>query len=75
MDADPNRHQVGIPVALLAVPGYLFAASLCQVFIDDGGPEYLYLLLLLFVWNAIKFGALAVRALVVVLVLLARGPS
>lgn len=68
----PSGIKWAIPTALVAVPGYLFAASLCRVIIDDGGPEYLYLLVTLFVWNAIKFGALAVRAPVVLLVLLGR---
>ncbi|GAA3587399.1 hypothetical protein GCM10022198_08730 [Klugiella xanthotipulae] len=43
----------GIPVMLLAVP-YLYAAYLCTVVIDGGGPGWLYLLVLLFIWNAMK---------------------
>lgn len=39
---------------LLAVP-YLYAAAICTTIINDGGPGWLYLLVLLFVWNAFKF--------------------
>lgn len=49
-----------IPVALVATPGYLFAMSICMTIIDRGGPGYLNVLVLLFAWNALKFGALAV---------------
>lgn len=44
----------GIPAMLLAVP-YLLAASICTNLIADGGPGWLNLLVLLFLWNAIKF--------------------
>lgn len=44
----------GLPAMLLAVP-YLYAASLLTVLIDDGAPGWLYLLVLLFIWNALKF--------------------
>lgn len=44
----------GLPAMLLAVP-YLYAAAICTTIINDGGPGWLYLLVLLFVWNALKF--------------------
>ncbi len=44
----------GIPATLLAVP-YLLLASICANVIADGGPGWLNLLVLLFVWNALKF--------------------
>ena len=44
----------GIPAMLLAVP-YLLLASICANLGADGGPGWLNLLVLLFVWNALKF--------------------
>lgn len=44
----------GGPAMLLAVP-YFYAAAICTTIIDNGGPGWLYLLVLLFVWNAFKF--------------------
>ncbi|CEI28281.1 Putative uncharacterized protein [Propionibacterium freudenreichii] len=44
----------GIPAMLLAVP-YLLAASICTNLLADGGPGWLNLLVLLFIWNALKF--------------------
>ncbi|GAA3799121.1 sulfate permease [Micrococcus endophyticus] len=43
----------GIPAMLLAVP-YLYAAAICTTIINDGDPGWLYLLVLLLVWNALK---------------------
>ncbi|WP_192496882.1 hypothetical protein [Pseudoclavibacter sp. CFCC 14310] len=34
---------------------YLYAAAICTTIINDGGPGWLYLLILLIVWNAFKF--------------------
>jgi len=44
----------GIPAMLLAAP-YLLAASICTNLIADGGPGWLNLLVVLFIWNALKF--------------------
>lgn len=44
----------GIPAMLLAVP-YLLAASTCTTFISDGAPGWLNLLVLLFIYDAMKF--------------------
>ncbi len=44
----------GVPAMLIAVL-YLLGAWLLTVWIADGGPGWLNLLVLLFVWNALKF--------------------
>ncbi|MFT3889032.1 MAG: sulfate permease [Arachnia sp.] len=44
----------GIPAMLLAAP-YLLAASICTSIIEDDGPGWLNLLVLLLIWNALKF--------------------
>ncbi len=49
-----------IPVALVATPAYLVAMRLCAIIIERGGPGYLYVLVMLFGWNAIKFAVIAV---------------
>ena len=43
----------GVPAMLIAVP-YLLGAWLLTVWIADGGPGWLNLLVLLFIWNALK---------------------
>lgn len=45
----------GIPAMLLLGGGYYFATAICYTIIDRGGPGWLYLLVLLFAWNALKF--------------------
>jgi hypothetical protein len=56
LDAIRTRRGLkwGIPAMLLAAP-YLLAASICTTFIADGGPGWLNLLVLLCLWNSIKF--------------------
>ena len=44
----------GVPAMLIAVP-YLLGAWLLTVWIADGGPGWMNLLVLLFIWNALKF--------------------
>lgn len=44
----------GVPAMLLAV-GYIFAASFISVLINDGAPKWLYVLVLICIWNALKF--------------------
>lgn len=44
----------GVPAMLLAAP-YLVAAWLCSTWVADGGPGWVNLLVLVFVWNALKF--------------------
>ncbi|WP_019160166.1 hypothetical protein [Brevibacterium senegalense] len=56
----------GIPAMLLAVP-YVFAAVLCRSIIDDGGPGWLNLLVLFFIYNAMKFTIMGPVSLVLLL--------
>jgi hypothetical protein len=44
----------GVPAMLLAVP-YGLAAVYCARLVEAGGSGWLHLLVLLFVWNALKF--------------------
>ncbi|MDF1479731.1 sulfate permease [Leifsonia sp. H3M29-4] len=44
----------GVPAMLIAAP-YLLGAWLLTVWISDGGPSWLNLLVPLFIWNALKF--------------------
>lgn len=53
----------GVPAMLIAAP-YLLAASICTGIIADGGPGWLNLLVLLFIWNAFKFVAMGPVSLV-----------
>lgn len=46
--------RYGIPAMLVAIP-YLYAASMLTVIIDKDGPGWLHLLVLLCIWNALKF--------------------
>lgn len=43
------------PLALLLAVAYFYLASLLTAIINDGAPRWLYLLVLLCVWNAFKF--------------------
>ena len=56
LDAIRTRRGLkwGVPAMLLAAP-YLLAASTCTNLIADGGPGWLNLLVLLFLWNTLKF--------------------
>jgi len=56
LDAIRTRRGLkwGVPAVLLAAP-YLLAASICANLVADGGPGWLNLLVILFVWNALKF--------------------
>ena len=56
----------GVPAMLLAAP-YLLAASICTDVIANGGPGWLNLLVLIFIWNASKmfcFGPISLALLV-----------
>lgn len=55
LNAIRNRRGLkwGIPAILLAAP-YFYAAAICTTIINDGGPGWLHLLVLLFVWDAFK---------------------
>lgn len=56
LDAIRTRRglKLGVPAMLLAIP-YLYVASLLTVLIDDGAPGWLHLLVVLCIWNAMKF--------------------
>lgn len=49
-----DRLKWGLLAMLLAVP-YLLAASTCAQIVADGGPGWVNLLVILFIWNAFKF--------------------
>ncbi len=44
----------GVPAMLLTLP-YLYVASLCTALVNGGAPEWLYVVALVCVWNALKF--------------------
>ena len=56
LDALRTRRSLkwGMPAMLIAAP-YLLGAWLLTVWIAYGGPGWLNLLVLLFIWNALKF--------------------
>lgn len=56
LDAIRTRRGLkwGVPAMLLAGP-YLLAASICSAWAAGDGPDWLNLLVLLFVWNVLKF--------------------
>ncbi len=56
----------GIPATFLAAP-YLLAASICTNFLADGGPGWLNLLVILFLWNALKFFVMGPISLVLLI--------
>ena len=55
----PRGLKWAVPVALVAVPAYLYVMSLCAVIVADGGPGYLNVLVVLFFWNAMKLAWMA----------------
>ena len=56
LDAIHTRRGLkwGVPTMLIAVP-YVLAAVLCARLVEAGESGWLSLLVLLFVWNALKF--------------------
>ncbi|MGV2984180.1 sulfate permease [Microbacterium sp. AGC85] len=56
LDAIRTRRGLkwGVPAMLLAVP-YLLIASTCTNLIHNGAHEWMNLILLLCIWNALKF--------------------
>lgn len=59
----------GALAMLLAVP-YLYAAVICTTIIGHGGPRWLYLAVLLLVWDALKvlwIGPISLASLVRIL--------
>lgn len=49
----PRGLKWGVPAMLLTIPYFLIAASLVQA-INDGGPAWLNVLVLLSIWNGLK---------------------
>jgi len=49
----PRGLKWGLAVMLLA-PAYWFAAAVCYTLQDQGGPDWLAFLGLLFIWNGLK---------------------
>lgn len=49
-----RRGLVSAGAAMLTGAVYLFAAGVCTVLLDDGGPGWLNLLVLLFIYNSCK---------------------
>lgn len=47
-------HKWGLPAMLLTLP-YLYAASFCAQLIETGAPGWLHLIVLVCIWNAMKF--------------------
>jgi hypothetical protein len=57
--------RAAIPTAaVVLVSAYLFAARMATTLMERGGPEWLKVLVVLFVWNAMKFAALGVWSVI-----------
>ncbi|QHC66370.1 sulfate permease [Rathayibacter sp. VKM Ac-2759] len=56
LDAIRTRRGLrwGVPAMALAIP-YLYAASISAQLAEGGGPGWLHLFVMLFIWNALKF--------------------
>lgn len=68
LDAIRTRRGMkwGVPAMLLAVP-YLHVASVITILINDGAPRWLHLVVLLLVWDAMKFAFMGPVSLVLLL--------
>lgn len=56
----------GVPAMLLVLP-YLYVASLLMVVIEDGAPGWLHVLVVLCIWNAMKFAVMGPVSIVLLL--------
>lgn len=56
----------GVPAMLLTIP-YLYVASLLTVLISDGAPGWLHVLVVLCIWNAMKFALMGPVSVVLLL--------
>ncbi|ALN16600.1 sulfate permease [Brachybacterium paraconglomeratum] len=56
----------GVPAMLLAIP-YLYVASFLSVLIEDGAPGWLHVLVVLCIWNAMKFAFMGPVSVVLLL--------
>ena len=61
-----------IPTALVMVSAYVFAAGVTTTLIERGGRDWLNALVLLLIWNAMKFAALGAWCVVQLAVTTAR---
>ena len=59
----PPGLKWAIPVALVATPSYVYAMSTAAIVAQRPGLGYLNVLVLLFVWNAMKFAVMGVLSL------------
>ncbi len=68
LDAIRTRRGLrwGVPAMALTIP-YLYAASICAQLAEDGGPGWLHLLVMLFIWNALKFAFIGPISLVLLI--------
>lgn len=68
LDAIRTRRGLkwGVPAMLLAIP-YLYAASILTVMIEDGAPGWLHLVVLVLIWNAMKFAFIGPISLILLL--------
>lgn len=68
LDAIRSRRGLkwGIPAMLLAAP-YVLAASICTILIQEGGPGWLNLLVLLCLWNSMKIITMGPISVVILL--------
>jgi hypothetical protein len=51
-----------IPIAVVATPSYLYAMSIAAVIAAEPGLGWTNVLVILFLWNALKFAWLAILA-------------
>lgn len=56
----------GVPGMLLSLP-YLYVASFLTVLIEDGAPGWLHVLVVLCIWNAMKFAIMGPVSIVLLL--------
>lgn len=56
----------GVPAMIIAVP-YVLVASWCSDLVAEGGPGWLHLIILVCLWNAMKFIAIGPISLVLLL--------
>lgn len=68
LDAIRTRRGLkwGVPAMLLVLP-YLYVASLLMVVIEDGTPGWLHVLVVLCIWNAMKFAVMGPVSIVLLL--------
>ncbi|MFT4011718.1 MAG: sulfate permease [Nocardioidaceae bacterium] len=52
-------HKWGIPAALVLVPSCLYAASFTTTLIERGAPGWLNVVVLVLIWDALKFAVMA----------------